>query len=72
MRDAGLSVDSLSKYTSLYQLGNETIEERKDILVAERDSLEKKYLEMGNTLKRLDQKIEDYDNGKFFQSEGCF
>lgn len=29
MRDAGLSVDSLIKYTSLYQLGNETIEERK-------------------------------------------
>lgn len=71
MRDAGLSVDSLIKYTSLYQLGNETIAERKDILVAERESLEKKYLEMGNTLKRLNQKIEDYDNGKFFQSEDC-
>jgi len=71
MRDAGLSVDSLSKYTSLYQLGNETIEDRKDILVAERESLEKKYLEMGNTLQRLNQKIEDYDNGKFFQPENC-
>lgn len=71
MRDAGLSVDSLIKYTSLYQLGNETIEERKDILVAERESLEKKYLEMGNTLQRLNQKIEDYDNGKFFQAEDC-
>lgn len=69
MRNSGLSVESLIQYTSLYQLGDVTLDDRKSILVNERAKLIEKYEELGTTIKRLDRKIEDYDNGKMRQSE---
>ncbi|MBO1307411.1 MerR family transcriptional regulator [Enterococcus sp. 669A] len=69
MRSSGLSVESLTEYTTLYQQGDATLERRKQILQEERDNLAAKYEEIGATLQRLDGKIADYDNGKFQQAE---
>lgn len=69
MRSAGLSVESLSEYTRLFQIGNETLKDRQQILVKERDALVAKYEELGSTIKKLNRKIEDYKNGKFEQAE---
>jgi DNA-binding transcriptional MerR regulator len=62
MRSAGLSIESLIHYTALYNQGSETIAERKDLLMAERAQLEKKYQEIGETLEKLNRKIARYDN----------
>lgn len=69
MRSAGLSVESLIEYVTLYQEGNTTLNARKQILQDERDILVAKYEEMGATIKRLNNKIEDYENGKFVRAE---
>lgn len=69
MRGAGLSVESLIEYTTLFQEGNPTLEDRKQILCNEREKLYEKYVEIGETINRLDSKIEDYENGKFIQAE---
>lgn len=69
MRNSGLSVDSLSEYTALYQLGDETLDQRKQLLKDERTKLVSKYEEIGKTIKKLDSKIQDYENGIFKQSE---
>ena len=42
MRDAGLSIDTLIEYLELYQEGDSTIKERKELLTEERDNLLKK------------------------------
>lgn len=61
MRNAGLSIDSLINYTNLYQIGNGTEEERKEILKKEREQLMERYQEMGETLERLNYKIANYE-----------
>ncbi|KAF1300162.1 MerR family transcriptional regulator [Enterococcus sp. JM9B] len=60
MRSAGLTVESLIEYTTLYQQGAATLEARKQILIEEREQLKKKYQEMGETLERLEEKITNY------------
>lgn len=69
MRSAGLSVESLSKYTELYQMGDSTLDERKNILISEREQLINKYQELEKTIDRLSMKIDDYDNGRMIQAE---
>ncbi|MGM0213089.1 MerR family transcriptional regulator [Enterococcus sp. AZ109] len=69
MRSSGLSVESLIEYTSLYQQGDATLGERKRLLEEERKQLAAKYEEIGATLKRLDSKIEDYENGTLQEAE---
>lgn len=63
MRNAGLSIESLIEYVTLYQKGNETVEERKQILIEQRKELIKRITEMQSTLARLEYKIEIYDKG---------
>ncbi|BBB92498.1 MAG TPA: MerR family transcriptional regulator [Methylomusa anaerophila] len=58
MRDAGLTVEVLIKYVALFQKGEETVEERKKLLIEQRQLLQKRTEEMLDTLKRLDYKIE--------------
>lgn len=64
MRSAGLSIDSLIEYTSLYQVGEETSDARKAILIEERNQLQMRFQEMAETLERLNMKIEHYDKIK--------
>ncbi|MDO4283213.1 MAG: MerR family transcriptional regulator [Clostridia bacterium] len=61
MRGAGLSIDSLIRYTSLFKKGRTTISERKQILIEQRDEIEKKIKDMQIALDRLNMKIEGYE-----------
>lgn len=68
MRNAGLTIEALIEYTTLFIEGNSTVEARKNILVDERQRLIEKRIEIDETIKRLNRKIEDYD-GKLLESE---
>lgn len=62
MRNAGLSIDILSKYISLFKQGDKTVKARKDLLVEQREKLLEKQENIKKTIKRLDYKIEIYDD----------
>ncbi|MCY7965066.1 aldehyde stress transcriptional regulator AdhR [Bacillus inaquosorum] len=68
MRNAGLSIEALIEYTTLFTEGDRTVEARKNILADERQRLIEKRKEIDETIKRLDTKIEDYD-GKLRENE---
>jgi DNA-binding transcriptional MerR regulator len=61
MRAAGLPIEVLIEYVSLFQKGDGTTEARKALLVGQRDLLEAHMVDMQKTLERLDQKIERYE-----------
>lgn len=61
MRDAELPIDVLVRYLNLFDSGDETMTERKQLLMTERDLLKEKIKDMKNALKKLDMKIEMYD-----------
>ena len=60
MRSAGLSIEVLIEYISLYQKGEHTNQARKEILIEERDKLILRIDELNKTLERLNWKIEQY------------
>lgn len=62
MRGAGLPVDTLAEYVRLYGRGNRTLQQRKNLLIRERDLLQQRLDELSQTLARLNHKIENYDN----------
>ena len=62
---AGVSVDSLVDYMSLYQKGDETREERLGILEEEKKKLEERLSQLQVALNRLNLKIKLYKEGKF-------
>jgi DNA-binding transcriptional MerR regulator len=62
MRSAGLPIDVLIEYVGLVQQGDETIEARREILMAQRESLAARMAEMQKTLDLLDYKISVYEN----------
>jgi len=61
MRSAGLSIEFLSQYLTLLRSGDETIDERKNLLIEQRKLLIDRISDMNKTLERLDYKIEIYD-----------
>lgn len=61
MRGAGLSIEVLTQYIALYAKGNRTLQKRKNLLVAERDRLKEHIEQMQQTLKRLNDKIDVYE-----------
>ncbi len=61
MRSAGVQIEALIEYVRLFQIGNETIEARKQILMEQRELLEEKQKEISATIDRLNYKIENYD-----------
>lgn len=62
MRGAGLSIETLKEYVSLYKKGNRTLLKRKQLLIDERARLAQHIEQLQATLKRLDHKIEVYDD----------
>ena len=46
---------------ALFEPGDKTIEARKELLIEQRKQLAKRMEEMQNTLERLDEKIEGYE-----------
>lgn len=61
MRNAGLAVEVISEYVSLFLQGDSTTEQRKALLISEREKLAHKLELMRATLDRLDRKIESYE-----------
>ena len=61
MRGAGLSIEVLVEYVTMFQQGNSTIKARKELLIEQRNQLAKKVKEMQQTLERLDKKIDGYE-----------
>jgi len=62
MRGAGLPIEALIEYMSLYMQGDGTIPARKDILIRQRDDLAARMAEMQSTLDRLNLKISAYED----------
>ena len=62
MRGAGLQVEALIEYVSLFQKGDATIEARKQILIEQRDQLLARIEALQSTLERLDRKIQHYED----------
>jgi len=61
MRSAGLPIETLTEYVGLVQLGDGTIEARREILKEQRELLAGRMKEMQKTLDILDHKIEVYE-----------
>jgi len=61
MRSAGLSIEVLIEYVSLFQQGNETTGARKELLLEQRKQIVAKVEELQNTLAYLDKKIDGYE-----------
>jgi len=61
MRSAGVAVEALVEYISLFQKGESTRQARKDILREQRDILTARLAEMQEALNKLNFKIENYD-----------
>ena len=58
MRAAGLQIEALIEYVTLFQQGDSTIGARKALLLEQRDQLEERIATMQKTLERLNHKIE--------------
>lgn len=63
MRQAGLPIESLIEYVSLFHQGDQTLEARRLLLVEQRELLRKRIEEQQRTLTRLDHKIQLYEDG---------
>lgn len=61
MRSAGLSVEALTEYVMLAQKGESTFEQRKQILIEQREHLRQRIQDLQESLERLDFKISNYD-----------
>lgn len=64
MRAAGVQIEALVEYVALYQQGDSTADARKAILIEQRESLLARMEEMQQTLDRLNDKIQLYEQGK--------
>ena len=61
MRNAGLSIEILIEYVTLFQQGNDTIASRKQLLFEQRKQIVEKIEELQSTLNYLDKKIDRYN-----------
>ena len=61
MRSAGITVEAMIEYVSLFQQGDSTISARLQLLVAQRESLLEQRRQIDITLKRLNYKISRYE-----------
>ena len=63
MRSAGVGIEALMEYARLFQQGGETLEARKALLVEQRRQMLARMEDMQRSLERLNQKIENYEQG---------
>ena len=61
MRDAGMEIEILIKYVSLFRKGKDTVSERKELLKEQKEKLLIKQKKINDTLERLNYKIKLYD-----------
>lgn len=62
MRNAGLSIESLVEYLTLFRMGVDTVPTRKEIIADQIFELKKKATELNNAIDRLEFKLEHYDD----------
>lgn len=63
LRSAGIPIETLIEYVSLFEEGEKTKEQRKALLIKEREQLIKRIDTMNQTLERLNYKIDYYEQG---------
>lgn len=63
MRSAGVQIEALIEYVALFQQGDGTLEARKNLLIEQRKQLIERIRQMQQSLGRLNDKIEGYENG---------
>jgi MerR family transcriptional regulator, aldehyde-responsive regulator len=61
MRSAGLPIETLIEYVSLFQQGEKTFQARNELLIEQRELLKARIGDMNITLDRLDYKIANYE-----------
>ena len=61
MRSAGVSVETLVEYVSLFHQGTDTIQARKKLLLEQREQIVARIEELNNVLARLDWKLDGYE-----------
>ena len=57
-----MPVEVLSKYVKLMEKGHDTVKERRQLLINQKEVLLKKQVDINNTLDRITKKIEIYDD----------
>jgi DNA-binding transcriptional MerR regulator len=62
MRSAGVAVEALVEYISLFKNGESSRQARKDILKKQRELLAVRITEMQEALDKLNFKVENYDS----------
>lgn len=70
MRSAGLPIEVLIEYVTLFKQGDKTIKARKELLIEQRKRLVEKMEDMKKTIERLDYKIERYENIRCEREKG--
>lgn len=68
MKEAGMSIEILREYTTLYQQGEKTRTKRLELLKQERVKIAQKIKTMQQHLEKLDYKIDNY-NTAFKEAE---
>lgn len=61
MRSAGVSVETLVEYVTLFHRGKETIPARKKLLLEQREQIVARIRELNDILARLDWKLDGYE-----------
>lgn len=61
MRSAGMQIEALIEYMTLFRQGKDTASARKNLLLEQREILVQKQKDINNTLERLDYKIRLYE-----------
>jgi DNA-binding transcriptional MerR regulator len=61
MRSAGISIDKLVEYVTLFHQGAETIPARKKLLLEQREQIVARIEELNSVLARLDWKLDGYE-----------
>lgn len=61
MRSAGVLVETLVEYVTLFHRGKETIPERKKLLLEQREQIAARIQELNDILARLDWKLDGYE-----------
>ena len=61
MRSAGMPIEALIEYITLFKQGKKTVTARKQLLIEQREILLEKQNEIKKTLERLDYKIKLYN-----------
>ncbi|MCD2491631.1 MerR family transcriptional regulator [Lacrimispora sp. NSJ-141] len=63
MRKAGVQIEALIEYVTLFRKGEETADARKAILIEQRNQLMDRMEDIRTSIERLDKKIERYEKG---------